>query len=185
MSLLSAQEFQDLLGISDPSLETKIKTMMPAFEGWITDYLQDFFHARNYMRSSGMVFDADAKTLTDSDGEFLDADTNFRADMSFHLLGTIRNDGVYSASTVTATVITLDDNYSFIDENFTPSPVVTIYEIIWPVKMKYAVAKAIEFDLGKTRAVVEAPSRQNAFDSDKAFRYPERILSGLGKRALV
>lgn len=183
MSVITSAEVLQLTGMdvnpNSQNLVPQIDSLIPVVENWLVKHLANYFHTPNWVSSLGFVFDKETRTIEIGSGQDTFTGTNiaFVAGMDFHVDGSINNDGVYSAQEVDEDTITVDEKYAIEDESFN-NDLIYIYRIKWPVGLKYPVAKAIEFDMGKTRAANEQPSRQNPFDSDKAYRYPQRIMEG-------
>jgi hypothetical protein len=173
MSVITAFEAIQILGISTDKIP-RIDAIIPPFEGWLCNYLSNYFHTGNWVSKNTYSFSASA--ITDSETGFLDDGIEFADLMDVHVEGSYLNDGVYSIDTAVAATLTLNSKYTFESEDL--GATVTLTRIRWPKGLKLAVAKAIEYELGKTRAINEAPARENPGDVDKEFRYPKRIMDG-------
>lgn len=158
-----------LVGITGQESVPLIESLIPIVENWVCNELNNWFLTPNWIEGGNISFTADT-TITDSDSNFSDTDVGFAAGMDFRVIGSVLNDGVYSADSVSADTITLDSKYSVVTESFTPTSI-TINRIVWPQGIKFPVAKVIEFHIQKTKGVVEA-----SVDFDDIGRIPEGIL---------
>lgn len=172
-----------ILGTSYLEKIPAIQVLLPGFQEWFVWYMNDNFHTGYWLSDDDFTFNKEAKTIVDANAQFLDLDVEFANGIDIHVQYSKWNDGFYWVNTAASGTLTLDDvSYELEDE--TSGAAVTITRIKWPRGIDWAVAKAIEFELGKSRSVNEAPARQNPFDSDKERKYPKRILDAFPKPRL-
>ncbi len=107
MAIITLSEVKSLLQISDSSKDTIINTLIPIVQKRVMRYCRNSFD--NYLiRSYDSKFTfSSAKTITDANSNFLV--NNWAAGLEFRINGSLYNDGIYTVSTVTASVLTTNE----------------------------------------------------------------------------
>lgn len=171
--LITLDEVVDILGNQQLYDEgATIEPMIVDLSNWYCVKFNNYFHTRNWIKTNGLAFVAD-NTITEANASLLDDQIEFAAGMDFHIFGSVLNDGVYSANTVTADTITTDDHFTVVDEDFTAST--RLIRIVWPRGLKYWAARAIEWNLQKSAGVLEVTDTK-----DDLYEYPEGIMKEFG-----
>jgi len=149
MSLISLQEVKYLLNYTDDTYDTRIKTLIPYMPERVALLCNNKFMNIDCRTTSAddIVFaSATNPTITTTDEGF--TEDNFLADMDIYVEGSLLNDGFYTISTVTSTVMTLTTADELTDETVSTEDItITITQVKWPKGIKPIIANMIRYDM--------------------------------------
>ena len=148
MGIITLQEVKYLLNYTDDTYDTRIKTLIPYMPERVTRLCNNRF-TNDDCETSGddIVFASAANpTITTTDEGF--TEDNFLADMDIYVKGSLLNDGFYTISTVTSTVMTLTTADELTDETVSTEDItITITQVKWPKGLKPIIANMIRYDM--------------------------------------
>jgi len=129
--------------------------------------------------SGSLTFTASVRTIVSS-GDF--ADAGFIAADDIYILGSYRNDGVYTVGTVATTTLTLVTGSSVVAELSGRSIFTSV--ISWPLAVKQAAALMIEYDYDHRSSNSEGLASQKLGPWSESYQkqnygYPDDVLTGL------
>lgn len=157
MAIITAQKVKDIMQISGYSKDNLINTLIPPFQDWLVEYLQNWFHTSKYISNSTIAFvhsDSAVDTITDSESGFVTA--SFVNSMDIHVSDSTDNDGVYAVDTTVAGTLTLADGEEVVSE--AAGAGVVIYRMNFPRGLWVPTAKCIYFDMQKRDPALKSKS---------------------------
>lgn len=135
-----------------------IDTLIPQVQADVLDYLNNYFMDRETQYDSGSfkIIERSGTShpqITDTaNKEFLK--WGFQANMDITVIGTPRNNGVYTISALSSEVMKLSSGDTLLEESATVDyggNVIQINRIKWPVALKRAVAQIIWFNINRMK----------------------------------
>ena len=168
--MITAKKVLALLGLEDQALIPKIEALIPPWQNWLSDYLNNYFHTNNWLISSEIAFVAGDTTITDTQNGFVTS--GFLDDSDVHVEGSKRNNEIFKVSTVDDGVLTLTNDEEVFEE--AAENTIRMTMIHWPKGLEFVSAKAIEHDLGRTKPVVQLKRAVS-----EVGEYPDPILKRL------
>ena len=149
MPIITVQEVKYLLHYTDDTYDTRIKTWIPYVRDRAVLLCNNKFTNDDCITENAddLVFaSATNPTITTTDEGF--TEDNFKANMDVYIKGSLLNDGFYTISTVTSTVMTLTTSDELSDETSTAQDTtVTITQVKWPDGLKPIIANMIRYDM--------------------------------------
>jgi hypothetical protein len=144
MSLLTKAEVKNVLGIlvSDTSKDTYIDAYIPQVIDLACRTLKTHFQG-DIANSNEFAFSASSKTITDADSGF----TDFLVSMDVYISGSKLNDGFYTISTLTSSILTVTETLK--DEAIDNT--IIISNVLMPVALKLTLSKIIGHYLQKDK----------------------------------
>ncbi len=145
--IITVDEVQDILRITDTDLYQSIRTQIPSVQDFILRYLKNHFLSLDtWFVSSGVSFTKTTKTIADSESSFVTS--YFDNGMDIEVRNSKNNDGVFEIKTVAAGSAVLIDDMELVDED--ADSAVQITRVKFPKALKVPMAKMIGFNLGIT-----------------------------------
>lgn len=174
MAIITTAKVKTLLQISGSTYDSLIDELIPAFQNWIVEYLQNWFHTGIYLDASTIAFvHSEPDTITDSDEGFVDAD--FTDSIDIHVSGSKDNDGIYAVDTAAAGTLKLESGEELIAEDAGEG--VTITRVKFPKALWMPTALCIKVDMAKRDPSLKSKSLADHSESySEDGRYPPALL---------
>ena len=175
MAIITTAKVKTLLQISVSTYDTLIDELIPIFQNWIVEYLNNRFHTSIYITASTLAFvDSGPDTITDSDEGFEDAE--FTDAIDIDVSGSEDNDGIYAVDTVVAGTLTLASGEELIAEDAGEG--VTITRVRFPKGLWMPTAQCIKFDMAKRDPSLKSKSLADHSESYSGMGdYPPGLLA--------
>ena len=150
MALLTLQEAKDILQLDD-TLDTTIIVLLPLLSKQVVYAIcqNRFINQKITMTSATLTFSESAGTIVDSQSQFILEDF-YTLKQDFVIGGSLYNDGLYEAATVSAGTLTLDISTmtkGFKDE--AEGEYIEIKQVVFPDDLKLTTAKWLNYILNK------------------------------------
>jgi len=195
--IVTRDEVKTFLGITGTDYDTLIDTYIPIITEDIVEYCNNTFVAKDpctyqakiiYSKTNTIAFvDSNPDTITDSDNGFITA--GFISGDDIYIEGTIRNNGHFTADTVEAGTLTLNDIDSLTAEDASENTTPTISLVIFPKPLKIVASQMIGyqlFQINDTRGALRESLGDYSVTYDKPSdtivggnMYPKDIIVGL------
>ena len=151
MALLTLQEAKDILQLDD-TLDTTIIVLLPLLINQVVYSIcqNRFINPKVTMTSSTLTFSGSAGTIVDSQSQFILEDF-YTLKQDFVVGGSLYNDGLYEAATVSAATLTLDLSTmtkGFKDE--AEGEYIEVKQVVFPDDLKLTTAKWLNYILNKS-----------------------------------
>ena len=187
MPIITVQEVKYLLNYTNDTYDTQIRTWIPFVRDRAVALCNNKFtnvECRTYNATDLVFASATNPTITTTDEGF--TEDNFKATMDVYVTGSLLNDGFYTISGVTSTVMTMTYPDAFTDETVsTESVIVTLTQVKFPDGLKPTIANMIRYDIQDrmTRSGVKSERIGNyavTYESGQTgVDYPGDIVAGL------
>jgi hypothetical protein len=188
MSLITVQEVKYLLNYTDDTYDVRIETLIPYVRDRAVRICDNkFTNADCKTTGDDFVFaSATNPTITTTDEGY--TEDNFKADMDVYISGTLLNDGFYTISTVTSTVMTLMVYDELKDEDIDDEDLnasIDITQVKWPDGIKPIIANMIRYDMIERAKRSGAKSERignyaiTYMEGSTGVDYPGDIVAGL------
>jgi len=185
MAIITLAEYKTLMGISDvdATRDARITALIPQVEQEIVEY------CGNQFTVAGVSFTGDftptvavgpVYTLVCTDGGI--SDVSFATGDTILLNGTVRNDGRFTTTNFSDTVITVSE--ALVAESEISASVTLVQ---WPTGLKIYAARMIAYqlahmgDAGVTSESIKSYSYSRANGGSGDAGYPQEILRGLDR----
>lgn len=184
MAILSRTEVKTYLQITSTDYDTLIDAYIPLVLQDFFDYTDNYFHNNKVRLNSGMF------TVSSSANSIVVSGTNFST-YSFltgdeiHVYDSMRNDGVYTAATVSSATITLST--ADVVQNETRETEFTVVKIDVPNSVKPVLASMIKYrmDSPMGNAQSESLGDYSVTYGNMASGYPSGLQAHINKYRCV
>ena len=105
MSIITTEEVKSYLGITSTTYDTRIASLIEPVLFDVFDYCNNYFH-NNKVRLQGQVFTFSTSGTVVVDGTNFST-YSFASGDEIHVVDSMRNDGMYTASSVSSATITI------------------------------------------------------------------------------
>ena len=149
------------------------------------------FITNNYFISDKIYYQGTFTSVPASDTITCESnlhDLGFYSGDEFYLYNTYRNDGYYTAETVSAETIVISSAQSIVEE---PSGASALFSLVqWPAALKYIAAQMIKYDYDDRKAItagMQAESlgpysyRKAETNASQPYGYPKEIIESLAQ----
>lgn len=180
MAVITLAQYKTLLGITDvdATRDARIEALIPQVEQDIVDYCNNPFRNTDVVYSGDVTPDETGGAYSFNGTAFTDVE--FAAGDIIEVVGTIRNDGRFTISTITATKITVSE--IVVDE---AEVEVLIYLVQFDTAVRLYAARMIAYQI---EHMANAGLNSETIKTYKytrqekdSFFYPQEILTGLNK----
>ena len=135
--MITRNELKEILQITDNTKDTLIDRLIPLVTAFIKRYTNnDYLDNKVTVTSSAVSFTA-TQTITDTSDW---VDSYFTTGMTIQVSGSINNDGLYTISNVTNTILTTTET-TITTEDFDQE--ITITRVKYPAEIKLIIASMI------------------------------------------
>ena len=146
MALLTVTEVKEILKIEVTTWDKQLKVLLPIVQDQVVFSLTQntFSHPIIRMLSSTLTFSNSAKTIVDSDAQFVE--NNFIAGQDILITGSLYNAGLWEIKTAVAGTITI--NLAHYSKSFTDEAegeIVEIKAVVFPRNLKLTTARWINY----------------------------------------
>lgn len=187
MPIITVQEVKYLLNYTNDDYDTRIRTWIPYVRDRAVKLCNNRFtniQCRTYSATDLVFASTTNPTITTTDEGFT-AD-NFKATMDVYVTGSLLNDGFYTISNVTSTVMTMTYPDALKDETISAEDItVTLTQVKFPEGIKPTIANMIRYDMidRMNRSGVKSEHIGNyavTYESNQTgVDYPGDIVAGL------
>ncbi|MCK5506040.1 MAG: hypothetical protein KAJ10_12810 [Thermodesulfovibrionia bacterium] len=175
MALITTQEVKTILGIDD-SYDVRLDALIPLVSNQVMYSIcqNRFINQKITMISSTLTFNEDAGTIVDSEAQFIESDF-YTGKQDFVLGGSLYNDGLHEAMSVSITTLTLDlstMSKGFKDE--AAGEYIEIKQVVFPQELKLTVARWLWY-------LINAKDGASGKQSESVLSYSVSFLNNVPK----
>ena len=154
MAIITTAEVKSFLGITSTTYDTRIDSLIEPVLFDVFDYTNNYFH-NNAVRIRGQIFTFSTTGTIVVDGTNFST-YSFASGDEIHVVDSVRNDGLFTASSVSSATITVSTENTVLSE--TEESNVTIVKMDVPKSLKPIIASMIWFRIDKPYGTVVSES---------------------------
>lgn len=185
MALVSTTEIKTFLQETSTTYDTLIAALIEPCLYDVLDYCNNYFENRAVLLASGQyTFSTDGTIVVDGTNF---STYSFQSGDEIRIKDSARNDGIYTAATVSSATITISTAYAYgttlLSE--TEEKIVTIVKMDFPKSLKPVVASMVKWRIEHYGGTPQSESLGDYSVTYGGMDYPDSITKSLNKYRLV